>query len=360
MNPPSTRIAQRVFILSVGLLTVSCLSKHATGLRTDHRLAGFLISPFFDEQVTSYTLEPGIHITVNAPSPQLFDPEKPTELIFYALPNGNSTAWTFGKKTYPGDDWHFDIQHIGAQTRRLREVMTDRNLVVAYLEAEGRSWPAWRRKHAEQSGPRILAAVESVKDLVQRNAPDSPVTLCLDSHSGGGSFIFGYLNQVQRIPDDIIRIAFLDSDYGYSDDDHHGDIFLEWLHRNPRNHLVVVAYDDREITFNGKKVVGPTGGTYRATHRMLDRFQKDITLHETRQGDVVHWSGMEGQIDIRVHLNPENKILHTVLVGPMNGFIHSITAGTKYQNKAAVFNGPPAFEEWIQDEGPSPRNSAEK
>ncbi len=360
MYPSVTRVTRLGLIFSVGLWVASCFPRHATELQTGHRLTGFSISPFFDEQVTSYTLEPGIHITGNAPSPQLFHPAKPTELIFYALPNGNSTAWTFGKKTYPGDDWHFDIQHIGAQTRRLREVMTDRNLVVAYLEAEGRSWPAWRKKHAEQSGPRILDAVESVKDLLHRNASDSPITLCLDGHSGGGSFIFGYLNQVQRVPDDITRIAFLDSNYGYSDDEHHGDIFLEWLRRNPRNHLVVVAYDDREITFNGKKVVGPTGGTYRATHRMLDRFQQEIPLDESRNDDVIHWTGMNGQIDIRIHLNPENKILHTVLVGPMNGFIHSVTTGTKYQNKAGVFNGPPAFEKWIQDEGPSPRNSAEK
>ncbi len=33
------------------------------------------------------------------------------------------------------DDWHFDIQHIGAQVRWLRQVVTNKTLVIAYLEA---------------------------------------------------------------------------------------------------------------------------------------------------------------------------------------------------------------------------------
>jgi hypothetical protein len=34
----------------------------------------------------------------------------------------------------------------------------------------------------------------------------------------------------------------------------------------------VVAYDDREIMLNGRKVVGPTGGTFRRTDEMIARF----------------------------------------------------------------------------------------
>jgi hypothetical protein len=45
---------------------------------------------------------------------------KSSILILYALPNGNTTAQTMGKKIQPGDDWHFDIQHIKAQTEFLR------------------------------------------------------------------------------------------------------------------------------------------------------------------------------------------------------------------------------------------------
>ncbi len=316
-----------------------------------YRLEGFSISPYFQEQVTTLTLEPPMTIYINAPSPARFDPRKPTELVFFALPNGNTIAQTFGKKLHPGDDWHFDIQHIGAQMRRLREVMTDRNLVVAYLEAGGRSWPGWRKKYGAESGPRIVAAVEAVKARLAAAAPKSPIRVVLSSHSGGGSFIFGYLNELHRVPDDIDRLVFLDSNYSYSDDDKHGDILLEWLRRNPAAQLVVIAYDDREITLNGKKVLGPTGGTYRATHRMIDRLTRDVDLKETREGDLIHWRGLDGRIDLIIHTNPENKILHTELVGPKNGFIYSLTVKTAYEDKAGVFNGPPAYENWIQDEG---------
>ena len=37
----------------------------------------------------------------------------------------------------------------------------------------------------------------------------------LNGHSGGGSFIFGYLAGVEKIPSQVKRISFLDSDYGY-------------------------------------------------------------------------------------------------------------------------------------------------
>ena len=73
-------------------------------------------------------------------------------LIFYALPNGNTIEQTIGKAIKPGDDWHFDIQHIGAQLAFLAGEDHDRQLVVAYLENNLKSWPvlaedAWGRGH---------------------------------------------------------------------------------------------------------------------------------------------------------------------------------------------------------------------
>jgi len=49
-----------------------------------------------------------------------------------------------------------------------------------------------------------------------------------------------------------------------------------------------------------------------------------------------------------VHLNPKNEILHTVLVGDMNGFIYSMAVGTRYEKSACQFNGDLAYEKWIQ------------
>ena len=307
------------------------------------KLPGFDISPHWGEQVKDLRFEPGVRIHVNAPNVKQFTRSRPTEIVFYALPNGNSIEWTIGRKKQEGLDWHYFIQHIGAQTRRLREVVRDRNIVVVYLEADGKSWPSWRSKHENKS--EIIALLV---DFVTREIDVSNSTLVLSSHSGGGSFVFGYINAFESIPDEVKRICFLDSNYGFSVDDGHGSKLLEWLGRSKDNYLSVLAYDDREITYQGKKVVGPTGGTYRATHRMVECFRKEIELPEEITGDLVRYRGLNGRMDIIVHTNPENRILHTVLVGDMNGFIHSMTVGGPYENKAGVFAGQLAYEGWIQ------------
>ena len=98
-------------------------------------LAGFQDSPAFQERTALFTLEPEVKVLVNAPSTAAFDKNKKVMLILYALPNGNTIEQTIGHKLQPGDDWHFDIQHIGAQTRFLRQLLPDRNIVVACLEA---------------------------------------------------------------------------------------------------------------------------------------------------------------------------------------------------------------------------------
>ena len=71
---------------------------------------------------------------------------------------------------------------------------------------------------------------------------------------------FGYLDGVPRIPDNIDRIAFLDSDYGYEDSFHTKKI-IEWL-KNENHKLVVLAYNDSLVIYNGKPLVSPTGGTW--------------------------------------------------------------------------------------------------
>ena len=69
----------------------------------------------FAERITTLSPAPEVTIEINSPPAKDFAPDKPVLLILYALPNGNTTAQTVGKKLLPGDDWHFDIQHIGAQ-----------------------------------------------------------------------------------------------------------------------------------------------------------------------------------------------------------------------------------------------------
>jgi len=305
-------------------------------------LPGFERNPHFDEQVKTYTFEPGVTVHINAPSAETFDARKPTWLVFYALPNGNTIAQTIGKQRKPDVDWHFFIQHIGAQTRRLRETIGDENLVVAYLEASGRSWPLWRQKHAD-NGELIAKLIDSVRAHFERDT----TAVALTAHSGGGSLIFGYLNHVEQIPDWIDRIVFLDANYGYSDEQHHGDRLIEWLRGSPHHYLGVVAYDDRRVRFKGKLVVGPTGGTYRKTQRMLERLRNDLSLSEQALTQYKRYRALQGRVDIVLIENPDDKILHTVLV-EKNGFIHALAFGTRYEDKAGRLWEPPTYERWIQ------------
>src|SRR5688572_27530814 len=125
-------------------------------------------------------------VTIDRPS--AFKKNKHTVIIFYALPNGNSTAWTMGKKMAPGDDWHFDIQHIAAQTRFIRQKWRKSNIIVIYLENNYKSWPRWKQVHTPFT-TRIPQIIDSLTGLI----PGKEKDVYLNGHSGGGSFIFGYL-----------------------------------------------------------------------------------------------------------------------------------------------------------------------
>jgi len=280
-----------------------------------------------------------------------FDPLHPTTLIIYALPNGNTTEQTIGKALAPGDDWHYDIQHIGAQTRLLRAANPGRNLVIAYLENTQKSWPSWRTANTNNA-VLIAGIVATLRTAVPGSAPD----VWLTGHSGGGSFTFGFINAFDVIPAYITRIAFLDSNYAFGDDPAHGAKLIAWLRGNSDRRLVVIAYDDRNIELNGKKVVSDTGGTYRATYRMVDAFQKELTLERGQVGSYVSFTAP--QVEMLIHNNPKNKILHTMLVGDFNGFIRAMSdldpAGPResWEKPLASLEGPRAYTGWIERPAP--------
>src|SRR5262245_31343607 len=82
-------------------------------------LPGFRKSAWFDEQVREEWVADGVRVVANAAGS--FDPKKPTRLVIFATPNGNTIEQTLGCGKADGLDWHFDIQHVAAQVRRLRE-----------------------------------------------------------------------------------------------------------------------------------------------------------------------------------------------------------------------------------------------
>lgn len=298
-------------------------------------LAGFRGSPWFGEQVREQCWVDGVRVVVNSPGD--FDAKRPTRLVIFATPNGNTIEQTLGCGKADGLDWHFDIQHVAAQVRRLREVHRAENVVLACLEAEGLSWPAWKRKRKD--GPaRIKAIVEEIRGWIP-----AETRVDLSCHSGGGSFLFGFIDSAEAIPNWVDRIVFLDANYSYSDTDKHGDKLLAWLKGAPTRRLIVIAYDDREIVLNGKKVIGPDGGTFRATERMHKRFQMSVPFMESKDGDFRNRIAMDGRLALLVHSNPANRILHTALVGEMNGLLRGLS-----EKDWGEFGGPRAYTKWVQ------------
>lgn len=314
-------------------------------------LPGFRKSAWFDERVREEWVAEGVRAVANAPAG--FDPKKPTRLVVYATPNGNTIEQTLGCGTADGLDWHFDIQHVAAQVRKLREVTPDENVVLVCVEADGLSWPAWKRKYND--GP---ARVRKVVEALRAWVPGENVRLSLAGHSGGGSFLFGFIDGGDAIPDAVERIVFLDANYSYSDADRHGDKLLAWLKSDRSRRLVVIAYDDRNVTLNGKPVVGPDGGTFRATERIRTFFAKDVTFAESTADDVTTRTALDGRLALLVHANPKNRILHTALVGEMNGLLRGLTDSDAKPTWGA-FGGPRAYTKWVQPAPAIPKRPAD-
>jgi hypothetical protein len=272
--------------------------------------------------------------------PVKFYDTKKTMLILYALPNGNTTEQTMGKKMQLNDDWHFDIQHIRAQTKFIRQQLPQENIVVTYLENNFKSWPAWKKNHADYL-PIIHHIVDTLFGLINTKKK----VIYLNGHSGGGSFIFGYLASVSKIPFFIKRISFLDSDYNY--DSIYYSKLKNWLTDVKNAHLTVLAYNDSIALYNGKPFVSATGGTWYRSHLMLNDLSKDFRFDKIVGDSITTYQTRGKKIGFFFKKNLDRGIYHTKQV-ELNGFIHSIFFGTKKESKGYSYYGPRAYEKFIE------------
>jgi len=299
----------------------------------------FVATTNFNELTREIKTPDDVRIVLNTPDPKSFAPDKPVLLVFFALPNGNSIEQTFGKVLAPGDHWRFNIQHIGAQTRWLRNVLTNRTIVVAYLEAGNQSWQAWRKTHDDK---RIAEIIDSVRGIFPANNTE----LALTSHSGGGSLMFGYLNAVKEIPGRVKRIAFLDSDYAY-DTTNHAEKFEQWLAADGNHRLCILAYQDYLGLLNGKTFVSEAGGTWGSSQVMLGDLRAQFKFTGTTNDGLGTFVTTDRQIEFLLKENPEKKILHTVQV-ERNGFIQALLSGTPDEGKGYEYMGERAYTNWIR------------
>ena len=322
--------------LAIMLVLTACAPR-----RVNLDLPGFAPSGSFNERIRVLDLYPGVTATIVAPAH--VDTRERVDLILYALPNGNSTAQTIGRKLADGVDWHYDIQHIGAQTRALRTLGLPQAIVV-YLEADTKSWPQWRQVHGyDKANARIVEIVDQIRTAIG-SPPHLSVTLT--GHSGGGSFMFGFIEGQDSLPSWLERIAFLDANYNF--DYRHGEKLVKWLRRNPKNTLVVLAYDDRNIMLDGKKVVSDSGGTWRASERMMNYLREPFEFTTDTLGEFRRFHS--SQIEVLLHPNPENKILHTVMIGEMNGYMHAmLVRRPSYDRGDVLLKSSRAYTQWVED-----------
>ncbi len=330
--------------LLLSLHPVAWAMQDCVGYRISGSLPGFSISPYFDEQECRVNWE-DIQALINAPAVAQWDTTKPTVLLLYALPNGNTIEQTFGKQLTEGDDWHFDIQHIGAQTRYLRTLLLPYNLVTVYLATDQLSWPAWKSIHPDYVR-RVQQVVDSLLTMFGNHRP----FLILSGHSGGGRFIFSYLEGVNHIPASVQRICFLDSNYGYEEEA--GKKLATWLKADQRRVLTVMAYNDSVALYQGKPVVSERGGTWHKSRRMVGDLSAYFHFSLQEGTSFIRYVALNGRIQFLLKKNPNRGIYHTEQV-ERNGLIHSVLAGTQWESHGYTYFGPRVYEPLIHVDLPT-------
>ena len=297
----------------------------------------------FAERTEELRPAPGVRVVINSPPTEAFIASMPIQLVLYALPNGNTIEQTAGRRPRSTNEWRFDIQHIAAQTRWLRAADTNHLWIVTYLEADKLSWPTWRRNHTNEAKV-IYGIVESLT----RRFTNHPIRLVLTGHSGGGSFTFGFLNALEALPENLERIAFLDSNYAYDPSRAHADKLARWLKASDRHFLTVLAYDDANALLDGKPFVSAAGGTWGRSHLMLTNLALHVGFTRADAGGFQNSFALERRVQFLLKENPERKVLHTIQV-ERNGFIHAMLAGTPLEGRGYEYFGPRAYEAWIEE-----------
>ena len=314
------------------------------------KLPGFTTSPYYNEQVVTFYFNDEIRVHINASAAGSFKENQPVGLALFALPNGNTIEQTVGKVLKTGYDWHYDIQHIGAQTRFLRQKIIDYNLIIVYLETKQKSWPLWKSQHPDHA-----QIVNTLVEYLKSCFKDYQLFIILTGHSGGGRFIFSFMDAFSAIPEDVKRICFLDSDYGY--ENYYGDYIVKWPNASQDYFLSVLAYDDSVALYNGKPVVSATGGTWYRSHMMQKYFSGFYTFTTTDDDRFITHSALNGRIKILLKKNHNREILHTVQV-ERNGFIHTMLTGTELESKGYEYYGERVYSDLIQaDELPENNNN---
>jgi hypothetical protein len=88
---------------------------------------------------------------------------------------------------------------------------------------------------------------------------------------------------------------------------------------------------------------------------MVEAFRKELPLEDGNIGSYTTFTAP--QVEMFIHKNPDNKILHTMLVGEFNGFIRAMSdlkpgPRESWEKPLASLEGPRAYTGWIERPAP--------
>ena len=79
----------------------------------------------------------------------------------------------------------------------------------------------------------------------------------------------------------------------------------------------------------------------------MDYFRPSFALAAGTLGDFICYHAR--QIDFLLHPNPANRILHTEMIGEMNGYMHAmLVRRPDYEAGESVLRPVRAYREWIE------------
>ncbi len=349
---PSMRfglLTRVVVLVTIALTATDRLSSQVTET---------FLKRFEEYRIEIKDIIPESRVVINIPANNHLKRGRDTRIILYALPNGNTIEQTEGLLPsndiiHKGGVWRFDIQHIAAQTRFLRERDKRFNYIVVYLESDMLAWTSYAAKYRESSSL-FTYLTDSLRSYISHRFPQiAPIKrqrVTLASHSGGGRFIFNYITDLEQIPPFIERVIFIDSNYGY-ETEKHADKLLHWLTGSKESsdrgrYLGLLAYVDTTVILNGKPIVSKTGGTgYRSN--LLAKDLKERSLQMTHIRDTSFLRYHSKGVDIIIKENPKGIIYHTLLV-EKNGLIHMMLAGSSKEERGYKFWGERSYSHLIE------------
>jgi hypothetical protein len=152
---------------------------------------------------------------------------------------------------------------------------------------------------------------------------------------------------MSEIPSSVEKIVFLDSNYGYVDSLHKNKI-SRWLSSGKNKQLMILAYNDSIVIFNGKPLVSATGGTWYRSKLMQRDLEEKFNFKKNADTSFINYRALKGRVRIHLKENPRGLIYHTVQV-EKNGFIYSMLYNTKYEGrKKFKYFGERVYGEFIE------------